>query len=137
MSRNNEIYIAGNIGKEPELSYSKSGVPILKFFVGVNKSRKDEEGNWQTKTTWFPVIAFKDLAENATNELHKGTAVCVSGEMLLRTYETKDGDKKQWAEILAEQISKSIPRYKKKGTNIEAKSFDDMGQPDDNEEIPF
>lgn len=137
MSRNNEIYIEGNIGKEPELAYSKTGIPILRFNVGVNKSRKDAGGNWQTETTWFPVVAFKDFAENASKELHKGTAVNVSGEMALRYYDGKDGGKHLAAEILAEKISKSIPRYKKKETASGAKSFDDMGQPDDNEEIPF
>ncbi len=138
MSRNNEIHIEGNIGKEPDFRYSKSGIAVLRFSVGVNKSRKDNNGNWQTETTWFPCAAFKDLAENAAQEIHKGVSVNVIGEMKLRRYE-KDGVQQVYPEIAVETLSKTIYRYKHKDSQPAppGQSFNDMGQPDNNEEIPF
>ena len=80
----NEITLAGNIGKEPELVYSeRNGDAVLRFSIACNDRYYDRQsGEWRdTKPVWTDVVAFRDLAENAAESLHAGDAVVVIGKL--------------------------------------------------------
>ena len=53
-----EITIAGNIGQEPELRFSKQGTANVMFSVAVTTGRDDTKA-----THWFDVKCFNTLAE--------------------------------------------------------------------------
>jgi single-strand DNA-binding protein len=98
MSSLNLCVLIGRITKSPELVYSPSGVAICKFTLAVNREFKSDE------TDFIPIVCFKKTAENVANYLDKGSMVCVKGSIQVRTYETKDGQRRWVTEVIAENV---------------------------------
>ncbi|MCB0046805.1 MAG: single-stranded DNA-binding protein [Caldilineaceae bacterium] len=76
-----QITIVGNLGSDPEMRYTASGVPVTSFSVAVNKRWTGQDGQRQEKTTWFRVTAWRQLGELASQYLTKGRQVMVVGEI--------------------------------------------------------
>jgi single-strand DNA-binding protein len=70
----NNITIAGNIGKNPELKYSGNNLAILKFSVADTSGKDDNK-----KTTWHDIVVFGEQAENVAEKAGQGTRVVVVG----------------------------------------------------------
>jgi len=79
--------IVGRVGKDPE--WREVGNGLCTFGVAVNKSWKDNEGEWQEKTSWFDVSLWGKSGQYMMDKVHKGDTVLVSGEMESR--KTDDG----------------------------------------------
>ncbi len=93
----NNITIIGNIGQQPELRHSSSGVAVIDFSVGVTRKVKDIK-----ETTWFDVVAFSDLAEHMGKSFYKGNRVIIEGRFERKEWTTKDGKKAYKMQIIAE-----------------------------------
>jgi len=76
------LTIIGNLGNDPEMRYTPSGVPVTRFSVATNRRWTDGEGNPQEETTWFRVSAWRGLAETCNQYLSKGRQVYVEGRLL-------------------------------------------------------
>lgn len=108
MSDNN-IVLVGSLGKDPELSYTPGGAPKCSFSIAVNRRWMNKQtGEWESATSWFNVLAWGDLAENVASSLMKGDRAIVTGRLDQRQYEAKDGTKKDWTEIVADDIGASF-----------------------------
>mgnify|MGYP003407628219 CR=1 FL=1 len=100
-----QITLIGNLGNEPELRYTPSGVPVASFNLAVKKSWSDSEGGKQEKTTWFRVTAWRKLAEIAGQHLVKGKQVLIVGEMEdARAFTDKEGNSRASLEVTAQTI---------------------------------
>ncbi len=100
-----QIVLIGNLGNEPELRYTPSGVPVVSFNLAVNKSWTDAEGGKQDKTVWFRVTAWRKLAEIAAQYLAKGKQILVVGEMEdARAFTDKEGNSRASLEVTAQTI---------------------------------
>ena len=107
----NSITITGNLGGDPEMRFTPNGTPVVRFSVGVTERYRDNAGEWQDRdTSWFNVVAWRDLAENASGTLTRGNRVTVTGPIRQRSWETDDGEKRSVYEINAEEIAVSL-RY--------------------------
>src|SRR5712671_4226165 len=97
----NSITISGNITREPEMRYTPSGVSKVTFGVAVNRSwRNQQTQEWEEQTSFFNVVAWRQLAENVGASLSKGSRVVVSGRLEQRSWETDQGDKRSIVEIV-------------------------------------
>jgi single-strand DNA-binding protein len=76
------LTIIGNLGNDPEMRYTPSGVPVTRFSVATNRRWTDGEGNPQEETTWFRVSAWRGLAETCNQYLSKGRQVYVEGRLI-------------------------------------------------------
>lgn len=83
-----QVIVCGHAGKDPEITYSKSGdMAIGKFSVAVTK--KGYKGR-EDHTEWFNVTCFGATAEKYVGPyLRKGDVVLVSGELRSRKWEDK------------------------------------------------
>ena len=108
MSAGNSITIVGNITRDPELRYTPSGQANVRLGVAVNRKWQDRSsGEWQEATSFFDVIAWRDLAENVNESLKKGARVIVTGRLEQRTWE-QEGNKRSVVEIIADEIAPSL-----------------------------
>jgi single-strand DNA-binding protein len=104
MSRSlNKVQLIGNLGKDPELKYTPSGVAVATFSIATSESWKDTDGNQQEKTEWHNIVAWRKLAEICGEYLKKGKKVYLEGKLQTRNYE-KDGVKRYVTEIVADQL---------------------------------
>ena len=128
-----QITLIGNLGNEPELRYTPSGVPVASFNLAVKKSWSDSEGGKQEKTTWFRVTAWRKLAEIAGQHLVKGKQVLIVGEMEdARAFTDKEGNNRASLDVTAQTIK--FLGTKDAGGNTPVPASADVG---DGEEIPF
>jgi single-strand DNA-binding protein len=105
----NSITISGNITREPEMRYTPSGVSKATFGVAVNRSwRNQQTQDWEEQTSFFNVVAWRQLAENVAASLTKGSRVVVSGRLEQRSWETDQGEKRSIVEIVADDIAASL-----------------------------
>src|SRR5436190_18908367 len=105
----NSITISGNITREPEMRYTPSGVSKVSFGVAVNRSwRNQNTQEWEEQTSFFNVVAWRQLAENVGASLTKGARVVVSGRLEQRSWETESGEKRSIVEIVADDVAPSL-----------------------------
>ena len=96
------VYI-GNIGSEPELKRTSSGISVLSFSLATSKRVKDGNDWKDGPTSWRRVTVWRGLAEGLADQLSKGKRVIVVGEEEVRQYETTDG-KGTSVEVTADHV---------------------------------
>ena len=100
-----QITLVGNLGNDPEMRYTGSGVPVTSFSLAVNRTWVNQEGERQDKTTWFRVTAWRKLAETTSQYLTKGRQVLVIGEVEEpSTWTDRDGNHRASLEVTAQNI---------------------------------
>ena len=105
----NEVTIVGNVTRDPELRFTNSGQAIAHFSIAYNTRRKNASGEWEdADPSYFNVTCWGQLAENVADSISKGTRVFVNGRLEQRSYETKDGEKRQSVDIIAEEVGPSL-----------------------------
>ena len=105
----NTITVVGNITRDPELKFLNSGQAAVRLSVAVNRrwqNRQTQE--WEERVSYFEVVGYGAMAENAANSLTKGARVIVSGRLEQRSWETENGDKRSIVEINADEIGPSL-----------------------------
>jgi single-strand DNA-binding protein len=101
----NKVMLIGNLGKDPELRFTTSGVAVATFTIATNESWKDQEGNLQERTEWHNIVAWRKLAEICGEWLKKGKKVYIEGRIQTRSYDDKNtGVKKYMTEIVADSM---------------------------------
>ena len=103
----NTITVVGNITRDPELRFTAGGKGVASFGIAVNR-RYQVNGEWQEKVSFFNVVAWDSLGENAAASLNKGSRVIVTGRLEQRDYETKEGEKRSVVEIVADEVGPSL-----------------------------
>ena len=99
----NKVILIGNLGKDPELTYTPSGMAIAKFSVATSERKKNQQGGWDEVTDWHNVTLFGKTAEAAGQYLSKGRQVYIEGRISYNSYE-RDGVKKYYTDILGNRM---------------------------------
>ncbi len=107
MASENSVTVVGNLTRDPELRYTQSGTGLANMGLAVSR-RYQVNGEWQEQTSFFNVVAWGDLGENAAASLTKGSRVIVTGRLEQRSYETKEGEKRNVVEIRADELGPSL-----------------------------
>jgi single-strand DNA-binding protein len=101
----NKVILLGNLGKDPEVKYTPSGMAIARFSLATSSSVKDKDGNWQDKTEWHNIVAFQRTAEIAAEYLKKGNKVYIEGRLHSDSWDDKEtGQKKYKTEIIVNDL---------------------------------
>jgi len=105
MSGVNKVILIGNLGKDPEVKYLESKVPVANFTLATNSTWKDKDGSKQEHTEWHNIVLWRGLAELSEKYLHKGDKVYIEGRIKTRSWEDKDNVKRYTTEIVAENMT--------------------------------
>lgn len=109
MSNGNTVTIVGNVVREPELRFTNSGLANATFSVAVNRRRLNQQTQeWEENTSFFDVVCWRELAENASGSLEKGSRVIVSGRLEQRTWESNEGEKRSKVQVVADELGVSL-----------------------------
>jgi single-strand DNA-binding protein len=105
----NSVTLVGNVTREPELRYTAAGQAMAKFGLAVNRRWQNRQTNaWEESTSFFDVVAWREMAENVGESTTKGTRVVVTGRMEQRSYENQAGEKRSAVELVADEIGPSL-----------------------------
>ena len=140
----NKVILVGNVGADPEVKYTPSGIPVGKFSLATNERFKNKSGEWQDRTEWHNIVAWQRLAEIVGEYVSKGSKVYIEGKLQTSSWEDRQsGEKKYRTEIVARDLvllglrengnSKSEPAI-----SGEQREPDDSGSGEiTDEDIPF
>jgi|1186.fasta_scaffold455216_1 single-strand DNA-binding protein len=140
-----KVTILGNVGRDPETRYTKSGTMNVSFSVATNRRFTDQSGQQQERTTWFRVTAWGKLAETVDKLvqqgfLTKGRQVLVSGRLETSEYTGQDGKDRTTLEVTADDVvlaggradgGQSAPSGSYRNENEQAAPAEDI------DELPF
>lgn len=98
----NKIVLVGRLTRDPELRYAGEQ-PVASFSLAVDRGFKTKDGTKQTD--FVDIVAWRKLAEQVSQYATKGRLVLVEGRLQIRSYETKDGQKRKVAEVVANVVT--------------------------------
>ncbi len=128
MSNGNSVTLVGNITRDPELRFTPSGQANATFGIAVNRRWQNRQTNdWEEAVSFFNVVCWREMAENAAASLAKGTRVLVTGRLEQRSWQTDAGEKRSVIEVVADEIGPSLRWAEASVTRNERRSGDGGG----------
>lgn len=114
MSRTlNKVMMIGNVGTNPELKFTPSGIPVTTFKLATSESWKDKDGVTREHTDWHLIVAWRALAEICHKIVRKGSRIYIEGRVSSRSFLDKSGNRKHVVEILADNMLMLDPKRSK------------------------
>jgi single-strand DNA-binding protein len=105
----NSVTIAGNLTADPEMRFTPGGAPVAKFTLAYTDRYRDESGIWREgNVSYFDVYAWNDLGEHVAETFQRGNRAIVTGSLQMRTWETKEGEKRRTWDIRADDVGASV-----------------------------
>lgn len=100
----NKVTLIGNLGKDPEIRYTPSGMAVANFNIATTDRWKDKaSGEMKERTEWHRIVAWGRLGEICGEYLAKGRQVYIEGRLQTRSWE-KDGVTRYTTEIVANEM---------------------------------
>ncbi len=146
----NSVFLTGNLTRDPEVKYLKSGTAVASFGLAVN-NRKKVGDEWLDNPCFIDITLFGKTAEQIGETLDKGMPVMIEGRLEFRQWEAQDGTKRSKHEIIAD-IVKPLVKFQKDGGSRSSRdpgSDDEYtqshggrqmprgGQPTRDDDVPF
>lgn len=100
----NQVTLMGNLTRDPELRQTPTGQNVTSFSLALNRSYKDQSGEWQEATDYIDIVCWGPLAERVAQYLSKGRRCLVQGRLQSRSWE-QDGQKRSKVEVLANDVT--------------------------------
>lgn len=137
-----QVIVVGNVGRDPELKYTQSGIAVTDFSVASSRSWTDQSGQKQERTTWWRVTCWRRQAEIVAQYVKKGRQVMVvASQVEANAYMGRDGEARASLDITADDV-----RFLSDGGSRSVGDVSDGGYesdndfappPDDMNDIPF
>lgn len=104
-----EVTLRGHVGHEPKLLVSPGKQAFLRVNVASTPRVRSREGEWgDGATQWFAVKLFGEFADHVAHSVRKGDAVLVRGRLEHEEYETRDGEQRWTAVIVADAFGPDL-----------------------------
>lgn len=105
----NVVTLVGNVTRDPELRFTPNGQATATFGLAVNRRWQNKQTQeWEEATSFFDVVSWREMAENVSESITRGTRVIVTGRLEQRSWETPEGEKRSRVEIIADEIGPSL-----------------------------
>lgn len=110
MAGETTITVVGNLTGDPELRFTPNGAAVANFNIASTPRVFDRAtGEWKEGETLFlRASVWREAAENAAATLKKGMRVIAQGNLRMRQYETKEGEKRTSTELEVLEIGPSL-----------------------------
>ena len=129
----NKVILVGNLGQDPEVTYTAGGAAVTTLSLATSESWKDKDtGSDQEKTEWHRVVLWRRLAEIAGEYLKKGSKVYIEGQLQTRKWE-QDGQTRYTTEVVGRDMQFLDSRG---SSSSDSSSYDDINQDMSSQNLP-
>ena len=115
----NTVQILGNLARDPEVRYTKSGKAVATFTVAASNTYIDSNNETKEQTAFINCVAWGKTGE-AVGNLRKGNRCFVEGRLQTRSYENADGQKKYVTEVVANFVGTSLTNDETASSNFDS-----------------
>ena len=98
----NRAILGGRLTSDPELKQTQSGTPVCSFNIAVNR-KKSKDGEQQSD--FISCVAFRERAELISKYFHKGSSICIVGEIQTRKWQDGNGDNRYATEVIVSEVN--------------------------------
>jgi len=119
--------ITGNLTKDWEIRKSKDGNTTIATNVIADNDFHNE------RTNFFNIKVIGKIADSYSKYTGKGSKVTIVGKMSLTNYTDKNGEQKQWFEVMVQQLDSHAPKKNNETKN----TTDNVEIEEDENEFPF
>lgn len=146
-----KVILMGNLTRDVEVRTTPNGQTVGSFSLAVTRSWRGQDGQQQEQTSFINCVAWGKPGEIIAQYTSKGSPLLVSGRLDQRSYDDKDGNKRQAVEVVVEDFnfigggrgdsdagSSSAPRSNQSSNSNKDVVIEDIDdKPIDLSEIPF
>jgi single-strand DNA-binding protein len=119
----NKVILLGNVGKDPEVKFLPSGLPVANLTLATSDRFKDKAGEWQDRTEWHNLTAYQRVAEIIRDYVKKGSKLYVEGRIQTRSWDDQaSGQKKYRTEIIVNDVVLLSGRSEGEGVGASSRS---------------
>lgn len=141
----NKVILIGNLGRDPEVRYLESGLPVARFSIATSESYSDKNsGEKKEVTDWHNIVLWRGLAKVAESYLKKGMKVYVEGKLKTRTWQDENNQTRYSTEVVADQMTmlsraeeSAKPNYPDSVENNPVKPAGKDISPEPEDDLPF
>jgi single-strand DNA-binding protein len=119
----NQVMLIGHMAADVEFRQTKDGLSVATFPVATNRNVKTD-GEKKEIADFHRVVAWGKLADICNEFLVKGMAVYISGRIINRSFDDKEGNRHYRTEIVAEKLN--ILTWKKSKAGKEELGIEDL-----------
>ncbi len=100
----NKVQLVGFAGQDPTITQLENGKAVAQFSLATNETFKTSKGEKKTETDWHSIVAWGKIALIIQKYVCKGKEIAVEGKLKQRHYETKDGEKRSYTEVVVNEV---------------------------------
>ena len=118
----NKVILVGNLGKDPEVRTTQSGMKVVNLRLATSESWNDKaSGERQERTEWHQVVIMNDrLADVAEKYLRKGSKLYLEGKLQTRKWTDQSGQDRYTTEVLLGRIGAEMVLLDRRGDDAGA-----------------
>lgn len=100
----NQVTTQGNITRDIDLTYAKTGTAIANFGIAINEVFKDASGNKVEKVHFVDCTAFGNTAENLAKYYRKGDELLSESKLCYEQWQTPEGQNRSKLKLIVERF---------------------------------
>ena len=131
----NKVLLIGYAGADSEMKFTAAGIPVANFSLAVKEVYKNGDGEKKTNTLWIRCVAWRRWAEIAGEFVTKGKFLFIEGRLQLRSYEDREGKKRDVTEVVVTLLRLLGPA--KNGNGAKPAESSKAAEPADDRDNPF
>lgn len=118
----NRVVLMGRLVSDPEKRATSSGLSVASFRLAVDRGYQRGDGG-QT-ADFISCVAWRQTADFICNYFSKGRMIALEGKLQSRSYEDRDGNKRNVLEVVVDQVSftgeKPLPGHQSGERGVDA-----------------
>jgi single-strand DNA-binding protein len=87
----NRVELIGNLGADPEIRYTRHGMPVAHLSLATNEIWTDREGTRQDRVLWHRVEVWGEMARTMEQHARKGQLLFVEGALRYNEWTDREG----------------------------------------------
>ncbi len=105
MANYNRVILAGNLTRDPQLSYTPSNTPVCEFGMAINRRWRDRDGNQKDEVCFVDLTSYGRQAETINQYMKKGNPMLVEGRLRFRQWTSKEGQNRTRLDVVVENFT--------------------------------
>ena len=105
MANFNRVILAGNLTRDPQLSYTPNNLAVCEFGMAINRRRRDRDGNQHEEVCFVDLTSYGRQAETINQYVSKGQPILVEGRLRWRQWTTQEGQKRSKLDVCVENFT--------------------------------
>ena len=105
MASFNRVILAGNLTRDPQLSYTPSNVSVCEFGMAINRKWRDRDGNSKEEVCYVDIVAYGRQAEVINQYMKKGNPMLIEGHLRFRQWTNKEGQNRSKLDVTVDNFT--------------------------------